>query len=165
MVVDCLQRYEVILCPASEVSDIIATSSVIANFYKQQIPPLRCASVGMTNYVSYFSLAALVRGGDPEGVGVKEEKENHAEGHEIHVDEEEDATVVEAPAALHATNGVRSAGGGGEGGEDEAWGAVDLREAGEEDCREETDQDKEDAAEEGSLARIEKAGEHAILID
>src|SRR5713226_1370144 len=88
----------------------------------------------------------LVGGGDPEGVGVKEEKEDHADGHEIHVDEEEDAAVVEAPASLHAANRVRSAGGGGEGGEDEDGGGVDLREAGEEDCREETDQDKQNAA-------------------
>jgi hypothetical protein len=87
-----------------------------------------------------------VRGGDPEGVGVEEEEENHAEGHEIHVDEKEDATVIEAPAPLHATDGVRGAGGSGEGGEDEDRGAVDLREAGEEDGREQTGQDKQDAA-------------------
>ena len=57
-----------------------------------------------------------MRGGDPEGVGVEEEEEDHAEGHEIHVDEKEDAAVIEAPASLHATNGVCSASGGGEGG-------------------------------------------------
>jgi len=87
-----------------------------------------------------------VRGGDPEGVGVEEEEEDHAEGHEIHVDEKNDATVVEAPAPLHATNSVRGAGGCGEGGEDEDGGAVDLREAGEEDRCEQTGQDKQDAA-------------------
>ena len=97
-------------------------------------------------YVNNFRLPTLARGGDPEGVGVKEEEENHAEGHEIHVDEKEDATVVEAPTPLHATNGVRGAGGGGEGGEDEDRCGMDLREAGEEDGREQTGQDKEDAA-------------------
>jgi len=107
----------------------------------------------------------LARGGDPEGVGVEEEEENHAEGHEIHVDEKEDATVIEAPAPLHASDGVRGAGGGCEGGEDQDRGAVDLREAGEEDCCEEAGQDKEDAAWEGSLARIEKAGEHTVLVN
>ncbi len=66
--------------------------------------------------MSITSGSRLLRRGDPEGVGVEEEEEDHAEGHEIHVDEEEDAAVVEAPAPLHATNGVRSAGGGGEGG-------------------------------------------------
>ena len=106
-----------------------------------------------------------MHGGDPEGVGVEEEEEDHAEGHEIHVDQEEDSTVIEAPASLHATNGVRSAGGGGEGGEDEDGGAVDLREAGEEDGCEQTGQDKQNAAWEGSLARIEKAGGHTVLIN
>jgi hypothetical protein len=106
---------------------------------------------------------ALLRGGDPEGVGVEEEEENHAEGHEVHVDEKEDATVVEAPAPLHATDGVRSTGGGCDGGEDEERSGVDLGEVGEEDGCGETGQDKEAAAKEGSLARIERAGEHMIL--
>jgi hypothetical protein len=97
-------------------------------------------------YVNNFRLPTLARGGDPKGVGVEEEEEDHAEGHEIHVDEKDDATVVEAPAPLHATNGVRGAGGGGEGGEDEERSGVDLREAGEEDGCEQTDQNKEDAA-------------------
>ena len=73
--------------------------------------------------------------------------------------------MIEAPAALHAANGVCGAGSGGEGGEDEDWGAVDLREAGEEEGREQTGQNKQDAAWERSLARIEKAGEHTDLID
>jgi hypothetical protein len=106
-----------------------------------------------------------VRGGDPEGVGVEEEEENHAEGHEIHVDQKEDATVIEAPATLHATDGVRRAGGGGEGGENEERCGMDLREAGEEDGCEQTGQDEQNSAEEGSLARIEKTGEHTVLID
>jgi len=61
----------------------------------------------------------LMRGGDPESVGVEKKKENHAEGHEVHVDKEEDAAVVEAPSTLHATDGVDSAGDGEESGEDE----------------------------------------------
>ena len=73
--------------------------------------------------------------------------------------------MVEAPTPLHATNGVRGAGGGGEGGEDEDKCGMDLREAGEEDGREQTGQDKEDAAWEGSLARIEKTGGHTVLIN
>jgi hypothetical protein len=99
-----------------------------------------------TIYLNHFGLRTLARGGDPEGVRVEEKEENHAEGHEIHVDEEEDAAVVEAPAPLHATNGVRGAGGGGEDREDEDGCAVDLREAGDGDGCEQTDQDKQDAA-------------------
>jgi len=117
---------------------------------------------GIEVYPFGFSLS---RRGDPEGVRVEEEEENHAQGHEVHVDEEEDATVIEAPAALHAADGVCGAGGGGEGGENEERCGMDLGEAGEEDGYEQTCQDKQNGAEEGSLARIEKAGEHTVLID
>jgi len=41
---------------------------------------------------------------------------------------------------------IRGAGGGGEGREDEDRGGMDLREAGEEEGREQTGQDKQDAA-------------------
>jgi hypothetical protein len=98
--------------------------------------------------VCFFRRRALrlVRGGDPAGVGIEEEKEDHAEGHEIHVDEEEDATVVEAPASLHATDGVRGAGHSDEGGEDEERSGVVVREVGEVDSCSETDEDEETAA-------------------
>jgi hypothetical protein len=105
-------------------------------------------------------LVCLLRGGDPEGVGIEEEEEDHAEGHEVHVDEQEDAAVIEAPAALHAANRVGSSGGGGEKGEDKAGGALDLGEAGEGDGSEQTDQDKQNASQKGSLARIENVGGH-----
>jgi hypothetical protein len=106
-----------------------------------------------------------LRGGDPEGVGVEEEEEDHAEGHQIHVDKKEDATVIKAPTALHAANGIHGAGGGGDSGEHEERVGADLREAGEEDGGAQTDQDEEAAAQEGSVTRIEKAGEHAVLIN
>ena len=41
-------------CPESGISDIIATRRMSADPHKQQIPPLRCAPVGMTNYVNNF---------------------------------------------------------------------------------------------------------------
>jgi hypothetical protein len=104
-----------------------------------------------------------MHGGDPEGVGVKEEEEDHAEGHEVHVDKKEDAAVVEAPAPLHATDRVGGAGGGSEGWEDKDGSAVDLGEAGKEDGCEQAGQDKQNAAEEGTLARVEKTGRHADL--
>ena len=71
--------------------------------------------------------------------------------------------MIEAPAPLHAAKRISCAGGGGEGGEDQDGGAVDLRKAGELDRCEQTDQDKQNAAEEGTLARVEKAGGHTVL--
>jgi hypothetical protein len=75
----------------------------------------------------------LVRGGDPAGVGVEEEEENHAEGHQVHVDQEEDSAVVKAPARLHATNRVDRAEDGGQGGDDEKRSGAVVGEVGEDE--------------------------------
>lgn len=105
-----------------------------------------------------------MRRGDPEGVGIEEEEEDHAEGHEIHVDEEEDAAVVEAPARLHAAKGVDGAGDGDESREDDEWSRMAVGEAGDKKRRGETEQDKNATAYQGTRTRIEKTGEHAILV-
>ena len=97
------------------------------------------------------------------GVGIEDEKENDAEAHEIHVDQEEDATVVEAPAWLHATSGVHRACHSDEGGDDEQWSGVGVGEVGEQDGRGQTGQDEETATHEGTGTWIEKARAHAIL--
>ena len=133
--------------PVSGSGDLIATGGVIGGVCKTADPSTPLCSGRDDVFISMtFRLTGLVGGGDPEGVGIEEEEEDHAEGHEIHVDEKEDAAVVEAPAPLHATDGVRGAGGGGEGGKDEKGSGVDLREAGEGDGCEQTDQDKQNAA-------------------
>src|SRR5258705_11372891 len=51
-------RVELSQYSAIEVSFIIVTCSIIASLDKQQIPPLRCAPVGMTGYVNHFKLSA-----------------------------------------------------------------------------------------------------------
>jgi hypothetical protein len=94
-------------------------------------------------------------------VGVKEEEENHAESHEVHVDEKKDAAVVEAPAALHATDSVGGAGDGGERGEDEDRSRMDLWKAGEEDGCCEPGEHEKTTANKRARMRIEKTGEHA----
>ena len=102
--------------------------------------------------------------GDPAGVGVEEEEENHAERHEIHVDQQQDAAVVEAPSALHTADGVCGAGYSEECGEDEKRSGAVVGKVGEEDGYGETYEDEDVAPEKGTPARIEKAGEHTILI-
>ncbi len=61
-------------------------------------------------------------------VRVEEQEENHAEGHEVHIDEQKDATVVEAPTALHAADGVCRAEDCDQSGENEKWGGLVARE-------------------------------------
>jgi hypothetical protein len=97
----------------------------------------------------------LLRGGDPAGVGIEEEEEDHAEGHEVHVDAEEDAAVVEAPAGLHAADGVDGAGDGGYGGKDEQRRSAVVGEVGELEGDAKTDEDENIPAYQGSMTRIE----------
>jgi hypothetical protein len=80
------------------------------------------------------------------GVRVKEEEENHAEGHEIHVDQEQDPAVVEAPAALHAANGVGGTEDGDECGDDKERSGVIVREIREEDGGAQTGEHEKTAA-------------------
>ena len=87
-----------------------------------------------------------MRGGYPAGVGVEEEEEDHAEGHEVHVDAEDDASVIEAPAALHATDGVGGAGDGEEDGKDEEGSGAVVGEVGEEERDGEAEEYEETAA-------------------
>jgi hypothetical protein len=100
-------------------------------------------------------------GCDPAGVGVEEEEENHAKGHEVHVDAKDDAGVIEAPAALHAADGVGCAGDGDEGGEDEEGGGVVVGEVGEEKSCAETEENQEAAAQKRVGMRIEEGMFHA----
>lgn len=91
------------------------------------------------------------------GVGVEEQEENHAESHEVHIDQQEYATVVEAPTSLHATNGVRSACECDESGQNEKGVGVDDREAGDQQREAKAEKNQQNAADEGSPARVEKA--------
>jgi hypothetical protein len=88
----------------------------------------------------------LLRGCDPAGVGVEEKEENHAEGHEVHVDAEDNAGVIEAPAALHAADGIGGAGQGEQDRKDEEEGGAIVGEVGEEESDGETEENEETAA-------------------
>ena len=99
--------------------------------------------------------------GHPAGVGVEEEEENHAEGHEIHVNAENDAGVIEAPTALHAAGCVGCAGDGDHGGEDEERGGAIVGEVGEEKSDGETGENQNVAAQKRVDTRIEEGMFHA----
>ena len=99
------------------------------------------------------------------GIGIKQEEENHAQGHEIHVDQQEYATVIEAPAPLHATNRVDGAGKSDKTGQNEKGIWMDNGEAGDQKRESQAQKNQQNATEEGSLARVENARGHAILIN
>jgi hypothetical protein len=99
---------------------------------------------------------------DPAGVGIEEEKENQAEGHEIHVDAEDDAGVIEAPTTLHATDCVGCAGDGKQGGEDEERGGAVVGKVGEKKSDGETGENQDVAAQERVGTRIEEGMFHTV---
>lgn len=72
--------------------------------------------------------STLVGVGDPKHVGVKEEKENHDDGHQVHIDEEQDAAVIQAPPGLHAAERVDRADDRDQRGDEEQRGGTDVGE-------------------------------------
>ena len=85
-------------------------------------------------------------GGNPEHVGVEQKEEDETEGHEVHVDAEEDAAVVEVPAALHAADGVQRARYSDEGRKDDQRSGVVVGEVREEKGRCQAKKNKDVAA-------------------
>ena len=77
------------------------------------------------------------------GVGVEEEEEDHAESHEVHVDEQNDTGVVEIPGSLQAADGVDGTGGCGQGGNGQQHGGVVVREVGEQQGDREADENED----------------------
>ena len=89
------------------------------------------------------------------GVGVEQQEEDHAEGHEVHVDEKQDAAVVEAPAALHATDGIGGAGNGSQQRKSDQRIWPDVRKVSEKYRDTKTGQDEHKTTRQGTLTRIE----------
>ena len=96
-------------------------------------------------------------------VGVEEKEEDHAEGHEVHVDAEDNACVVEAPAGSHAADRVDGAGDSGQGGDGQQHSGVVVREVGERQGNAEADEHENASSENGWNARVEKRVSHAAM--
>jgi hypothetical protein len=108
----------------------------------------------------FFGGEILLGRTDPVGVGVEEEEEDHAESHEVHVDEENDAGVVEVPAPLHASDCVDGAGHCSQGREGQQHSGVVVREVGEQQGYPEADEDEDASTEKGWKARVEPGVSH-----
>jgi hypothetical protein len=104
------------------------------------------------------SVAAVVT----REVRVEKEEEHHAEGHEIHVNAEDDTCVVEAPAALDAANGVQGPKDGEEGGKKDEEVGTAVGESGEEDGRKEREEDEQIGTKKRVTAEIEEVPENGV---
>ena len=90
-------------------------------------------------------------------VGEEEKEEDKGEDEEIHVEAEKDASVVEAPAALHAASGVGGAGEGADDGKDEPEGGAQVRWMREQDGDGQAGEDKDVGSNQRVRARVEDA--------
>ena len=72
--------------------------------------------------------------------------------------------MIEAPAALHAADGVGCADDSKKGGDDEEGGGVVVGEVGEEKSYAETEENQEAAAQKGMGMRIEEGMSHAMCL-
>jgi len=99
----------------------------------------------------------LLRRDDPLGVRIEKQKQNHAQSHQVHVDQKEDAAMVEAPASLHAPHSINRAGDGKKNRQNENGIRVDDREPGDQQRRAEAQKNQQNSTEKRSPARIEKA--------
>jgi hypothetical protein len=89
-------------------------------------------------------------------VRVEQEEEDDANGHEVHVDAEDDAAVIPTPSGLHTANRVCRPEGGDDGGKDQERGGAVVWESGEEKGSYETEQNQQAATEEGAAVEMEE---------
>jgi hypothetical protein len=105
----------------------------------------------------------LALAGEPEHVGVEEKKEDEAEGKEVHVEAEEDASLEEVPLrASHAAEGVGATDGRDDGRDDKEEIRPVVGKSGEQIGGTETEKHKYAASQQGSAMRIEDAGFHSL---
>ena len=99
--------------------------------------------------------------GHPEHVGVEKQKENKADGEQVHVEAEQNAGVKEIPVRMaHAAQGVDAADDGDDSGNDELGGRVIGGKGREMISESEADEDQYASAQYGGAMRIEDAGFH-----
>ena len=97
-------------------------------------------------------------------VRIEEEKDDHAEGHQIHVEQENDAGVVETPAALEAAAGVGDAEEGEDHGEEEQRRGAVVGEVGEQYGGGEGSKDEQASADEGMTAEVEEISANEVVV-
>jgi hypothetical protein len=88
-------------------------------------------------------------------VGIEQKEQPKGDGHEVHVETEKDATMVEAPAPLHTSDCVGCADRAAEDGQHQERHGVNVREPGHEHRDSERDENDGVASGEGAKARVE----------
>ena len=105
-----------------------------------------------------------MRGCSPSRVGIDEEEEDHGDGHEVHVEAEDDAAVIPAPAAADAAQGVCEAGDRGDGGDDEPEVGAVVREAGHDEGEQKAGEDEQVGPEQRGRPQMEDGERHGCFL-
>ena len=99
---------------------------------------------------------------EPLGVGIKEEEDDEREGEDVGVEQEHDAAVVEAPAALEAADRLPCAPAGEDGGEQQQGRGAHVRKAAEDESQDHAAEDEHGSADEGAAPYIEDGVLHGV---
>ena len=100
---------------------------------------------------------------DPVGVGIEPKKEDQGESHDVHVEKQHDAAVVEAPAKAEAAQRVICAPKRGERYEDHGPFGMDLREARDKKRYSKAAKNQCGPSNERAAAKIENSRKHGAL--
>ena len=94
-------------------------------------------------------------------VGIQQKEENHAEGHQVHEEKQDDSAVIPAPARVHATQMIDGPSNGCERGQHEERSSAVVRKIREEERQPQAEEDQEASTKKGAIARIENTREHS----
>jgi hypothetical protein len=90
-------------------------------------------------------------------VRVEEQKEDHGDGHDVHIKEQNHAAVVEAPLEAEATHCVRGAGDGEDGGDGQLRICVGFGISGPDEGQHQAAEDQQGTAKERFLTEVQEA--------
>jgi hypothetical protein len=106
--------------------------------------------------------ARLLHFSDPDNIGIDKEEEHQRDGHQVHVEAQQDAAVVEAPASLHAAHGVGHAQQAAKCGQQQQRGRTQMRGTRNQRRDQQAGEHNDVASSQRTGARIEQGWGHAI---
>lgn len=91
----------------------------------------------------------------PERIGIEKEEKHNTQSHQIHVDHQEYASVIEAPAGPHTSKVIDRSGNSDEDGQDKQRGGMVIRKIGEQDRDAKAEENQERAPKKRTATRVE----------
>ena len=99
----------------------------------------------------------------PESIRIEKEEEHDAKSHQVHVDHQQNASVIKTPASPHTAEVIDGSSHGGEDRQDQERGGMVVRKIGEQDRDSKADENQERASKQRTAARVEEPVDHLTL--